>query len=131
MEKLSGGLGKRNQARTAGVSIVYLKKTTYRLPSDLRESMLESVAKQYGKKGKSRWIQEAIDELLAKDAGLASVGLGEDYETYDKSDVLVLDKTTLEKLQIAMTAIRRQDPLFEGVQSAVIRAAIKMRLSNE
>jgi hypothetical protein len=28
----------------------------------------------------------------------------------------------------AMTTIRRQDPLFEGVQSAVIRAAIRLRL---
>jgi hypothetical protein len=106
----------------------FSKKTTYRLPSELRESMLETVAREYGKKGKSRWIKEAIAELIAKDAGFASVGLGEDYETYDTSDVLVMDGATFEKLQTAMTAIRRQDPLFEGVQSAVIRAAIRMRL---
>jgi len=105
------------------------KKTTYRLPSELRESMLESVAKEYGKKGKSRWIREAIANLIARDAGLASVGLGEDYETYDTSDVVVMDSAAFENLQTAMTTIRRQDPLFAGVQSAVIRAAIRMRLT--
>jgi hypothetical protein len=110
------------------VTMGFCKKTTYILPSELRESILESVAREYGKKGKSRWIKEAIADLIAKDAGLASVGLGEDYETYDKSDVVVIDSATFENLQIAMTTIRRQDPLFEGVQSAVIRAAIRMRL---
>jgi len=110
------------------MSAGFSKKTTYRLPSDLRESMLESVAKKYGKKGKSKWIKEAIADLIAKDAGLSSVGLGEDYETYDASDVLVMDSVAYENLQTAMTTIRRQDPLFEGVQSAVIRAAIRMRL---
>jgi hypothetical protein len=104
------------------------KKTTYRLPSELRESMLVSVAREFGKKGKSRWIKEAITDLIVKDTGLSSVGLGEDYESNDASDVIIMDSETFEKLQIAMTTIRRQDPLYEGVQSAVIRAAIRMRL---
>jgi hypothetical protein len=104
------------------------KKTTYRLPSELRESMLVSAAREFGKKGKSRWIKEAITDLIAKDTGLSSVGLGEDYESNDASDVIIMDRETFEKLQIAMTTIRRQDPLYEGVQSAVIRAAIRMRL---
>ena len=106
----------------------YSKKTTYRLPSHLRKKMLESVAREYGKKGKSRWIKEAITGLITKDTGLSSVGLGEDYETYDASDVIIIDSATFERLQTAMTTIRRQDPLYEGVQSSVIRAAIRMRL---
>jgi hypothetical protein len=92
--------------------------------------MLEFVEKEYGKKGKSRWIKEAIAHLLANDAGLSSVGLGEDYETFDTSDVVIVDSATIDNLQTAITTIRRQDPLFEGVQSAVIRAAIRMRLLN-
>jgi len=108
----------------------FSKKTTYRLPAELRQNMLASVAKEYGKKGKSRWIKEAIADLIVKDAGLASVGLGEDYETYDQSDVVIMDSAAYENLQTAMTTIRRQDPLFQGVQSAVIRAAIRMRLAD-
>jgi hypothetical protein len=110
------------------INMEFSKKTTYRLPSYLRQRMLESVAKEYGKKGKSRWIKEAITDLINKDTGLSSVGLGEDYETHDASDVIIMDSVTFEKLQTAMITIRRQDPLYEGVQSAVIRAAIRMRL---
>jgi hypothetical protein len=117
------------KVRTLGtLNMIFPKKTTYRLPSELRKSMLVSVAREFGKKGKSRWIKQAITDLIAKDTGLSSVGLGEDYESNDASDVIVIDSETFEKLQTAMMTIRRQDPLYAGVQSAVIRAAIRMRL---
>jgi len=97
---------------------------------DLRQTMLAAVEEDYGKKGKSKWIKEAIADLVNMDTGLASVGLGEDYEVQDAQDVLVMDVETFQNLEAAMTMIRRQDPLFEGVQSAVIRAAIRKRLSS-
>ena len=103
-------------------------KTTYRLPSDLKIKMLQAVEKSYGKKKKSQWINEAINNLVKYDIGLASVGLGEHYESQDKSDVLLLDEKTFQALEAAMTIIRRQDPLYEGVQSSIIRAAIRNRL---
>lgn len=103
-------------------------KTTYRLPSDLKLKMLQAVEKSYGKKKKSLWINEAINSLVSNDAGLASVGLGEHYEIHDKSDVLLLDEKTFHTLETAMTIVRRQDPLYEGVQSSIIRAAIRNRL---
>ena len=106
------------------------QKTTYRLPSELKNRMANAVKDAYGKKGKSRWIKEAIAELINLDTGLSSVGLGEDYEVQDESDVLVLDETAYQNLQTAMTMIRRQDPLYSGVQSAVIRAAIRLRLDS-
>lgn len=104
------------------------RKTTYRLPSILRQEMLENVEKIYGKKGKSRWIGEAIALLVAQDVALSSVGLGEDHENQDAVDVVQLGSESYRLLELAMTKIRRQDPLFEGVQSAVIRAAIRIRL---
>ena len=103
-------------------------KTTYRLPSDLKVKMLQAVEKSYGKKKKSQWINEAINNLVKYDIGLASVGLGEHYECQDKSDVLLLDEKTFQALETAMTIVRRQDPLYEGVQSSIIRAAIRNRL---
>lgn len=93
--------------------------------------MLEQVAKTYGKKGKSRWIKEAIAMLVAEDVGLSTVGLGEDFETHDQSDVVLLDEEAFDHLLAAMTTVRRQDPLYEGVQSAVIRAAIRLRINSE
>lgn len=114
-----------NNAMSNGVSKI---KTTYRLPSDLKMKMLQAVEKSYGKKKKSQWINEAINYLISNDIGLASVGLGEHYEIQDKSDVLLLDEKTLQALEAAMTIVRRQDPLYEGVQSSIIRAAIRNRL---
>jgi len=114
-----------NHSISNGVSKI---KTTYRLPSDLKIKMLQAVEKSYGKKKKSQWINEAINNLVKYDIGLASVGLGEHYESQDKSDVLLLDEKTFQALEAAMTIIRRQDPLYEGVQSSIIRAAIRNRL---
>ncbi len=107
------------------------RKTTYRLSTSLRVGLLEATERKYGKKGKSRWIKEAIDLLIKRDTGLASVGLGEDHEIQDSVDVVLLDANAYDQLESAMTKIRRQDPLFEGVQSAVIRAAIRLRLNFE
>jgi hypothetical protein len=103
-------------------------KTTYRLPQDLREKLLLAVREDYGIKQKSRWVGEAIQQLLLNDIGLASVGLGEVHDQQDSSEVLLLDEATYLALETGMTTIRRQDPLYEGVQSAVIRAAIRNRL---
>ena len=114
-----------NHSISNGVSKI---KTTYRLPSDLKIKMLQAVEKSYGKKKKSQWINEAINNLVKYDIGLASVGLGEHYESQDKSDVLLLDEKTFQALETAMTIVRRQDPLYEGVQSSIIRAAIRNRL---
>lgn len=114
-----------NHSMSNGVSKI---KTTYRLPSDLKIKMLQAVEKSYGKKKKSQWINEAINNLVKYDIGLASVGLGEHYESQDKSDVLLLDEKTFQALEAAMTIVRRQDPLYEGVQSSIIRAAIRNRL---
>jgi hypothetical protein len=106
-------------------------KTTYRLPNVLRIKMLQAVESTYGKKKKSQWINEAIYDLVNNDVGLSSVGLGEHYETQDKSDVILLDEKTFEMLEVAMTIVRRHDPLYEGVQSSIIRAAIKRRLDRD
>jgi hypothetical protein len=100
------------------------------LPQELRDKLLLAVKEDYGVKQKSRWIGEAIQQLITNDVGLASVGLGEVHDQQDSSEVILLDQITYLALETAMTSIRRQDPLYEGVQSAVIRAAIRGRLKN-
>ncbi|MFA6094265.1 MAG: hypothetical protein WC757_00005 [Candidatus Paceibacterota bacterium] len=103
-------------------------KTTYRLPNELRLKMLSVVAENYGKKKKSQWINDAIKQLIETDLTLSSVGLGEHYDIQDRTDVLLIDESTLLLLESAMLKVRRQDPLYQGVQSAIIRAAIRKKL---
>jgi len=107
-----------------------VSKTTYRLPSDLRDTMRVEARKQYGAKGKSRWVREAIDELLKADPGLRSVGVAEDLMHHDALDVVSLGDDLRERIEAAMTILRRQDPLMKGVQSVLIRAAIRRRLKS-
>lgn len=106
-------------------------KTTYRLTKQLKIDMLQVMALTVGKKQKSKWINEAIGSFIKADPGLTTVGLGEDYETFDVTDDLVVDETTQNILEEAILKIRRQDPLYEGVKSAIIRASIKHKVYNQ
>lgn len=90
--------------------------------------MLEAVRACYGAKGKSRWIREALEELLAEDRALQSVGVGEELAKKDSADVVDLGPELPARIQGAIEILRRQDPLMEGVQSAIIRAAIRRKL---
>ena len=105
-----------------------MTKTTYRLPSALRDTMRSAALEQYGPKGKSRWVREAIGELLEADPALRSVGLSEDLMHHDALDVVSLEDGLRERIEVAMTTLRRQDPLMRGVQSVIIRAAIRRKL---
>ena len=106
-------------------------KTTYRLPSGLRDKMRDKARQLYGAKGKSRWVREAVIELLNSEPVLQSVGAGEDLVQNNVIDVVDLGDELPQRMERAMVLLRRQDPLMEGVQSAIIRAAIRRRLASD
>jgi hypothetical protein len=105
-----------------------MNKTTYRLPSALRNAMRSAALNQYGPKGKSRWVREAIQELLKADPALRSVGVSDDLMQHDALEVVSLADDLKERIEGAMTTLRRQDPLMKGVQSVIIRSAIRRKL---
>jgi len=104
-------------------------KTTYRLPSELRQQMRSIVAKEYNAKSKSRWIREAIDTLLVEDTSLLSVGVGDDLEVNEVLDTVDLGLLIPDRIDKAIATLRRQDPLLEGIMASIIRAAIRRRLA--
>lgn len=104
-------------------------KTTYRLPGRLKTELLKAVKEEYNVKSKSRWIRESIVMLLESDASLSAVGVGEDLDTNDTLDTIDLGPELPAMLEGAITTLRRQDPLMEGVMASIIRAAIKGRLA--
>jgi hypothetical protein len=93
--------------------------------------MRERARQLYGLKGKSRWVREAVVELLDSEPVLESVGAGEDLMQHNVLDVVDLGDELPRRIERAMVLLRRQDPLMEGVQSAIIRAAIRRRLAND
>lgn len=106
-----------------------LKKTTYKIPHDLKIEMLTAVTRDgYGLKGKSKWIKTAIQALLEDDPELKTVGIGDALTKNNSVDVVNLPKDIKDQLMDGIYTLRRRDPLWEGVQGALIRAAIKHQL---
>lgn len=109
------------------------KTTTVRIPLPLEKKLLSAVINSnYGMRGKSRWIEEAILSLLRTDDYSDHVNwdLTAENGVTTKTMSLSLDKSSIDKLDKAVTEVRRHFPNLEGVKSRVIRAAIMQRILN-
>tara|TARA_R110000868_G_C10672784_1_gene746777 strand:+ start:381 stop:731 length:351 start_codon:yes stop_codon:yes gene_type:complete len=108
-----------------------VKKITVRFPKRLRSEMQASLAKSgYGLRGKSRWMKDAISVFLSQPDFVDYVDNGIDINQAELTDVeaFYLDAETVNMLKSAFVKIRVKYPLFEGVQSALIRAAVVYNL---
>lgn len=106
--------------------------TTFKTSRVLRDRLNQHLRKSgYGLKRKSAWICEAIAQMLEHDKGLSAFGLGADLITIDTQDKVNLSVEGRQALDAAITKIRQQSPLREGVQSEIIRSAIRWRLGEE
>lgn len=103
-------------------------KTTVRMTRAMREALRSAAAREYGGKGKSRWVREALETLNAEDPCLTTVGCGENAFVPECSDQIVLGSGEADLLEEMVARIRKQDPLAEGVQSQILRAAVRRRL---
>lgn len=103
-------------------------KTTVRMTRAMRESLRRAAVSAYGGKGKSRWVREALATLNAEDPCLTTVGHGERAFVPECSDQVNLGPHESDLLEQMVARIRKQDPLAEGVQSQILRAAIRGRL---
>ncbi|MEO8402867.1 MAG: hypothetical protein ABI597_13930 [Gammaproteobacteria bacterium] len=107
------------------------KKITVRFSERLKMEMQQSIINSnYGLHGKSRWLGEAIDLFLAQQNYVELVEHGIDINQADLSEVeaFYLNEDTIEAVKKALTSVRVKYPLFEGVQSAFIRACVTFRL---
>lgn len=104
-------------------------RTTLRLPESLRARLhAKVVADRYGMRGKSRWVNEAVQRFLSDPSWLDSLGADRLSEN-GQTDQISLEQDVYTALQQAATTIRREDPLFDNPTSAIIRSAIQWRLS--
>lgn len=103
------------------------KKVTVRFPKRLKAEMQAALIKSgYGLHGKSRWLKEAIATFLLQPNFIEYVEHGIGINQAELSDVeaFYLDFDTIQKVRDAFVKVRVKYPLFEGVQSALIRAAV-------
>ncbi|MCB1782229.1 MAG: hypothetical protein KDJ34_19490 [Candidatus Competibacteraceae bacterium] len=106
-----------------------MKRIACRMPLALKTSLHQAIVEDgYGGKGKSRWVREALVQLFEQDSDLANVGVGDDLEINDTEDAFFVSLDNGAAIDAAVDVIRSQYPRAEGVQSSIIRAAVRYRL---
>ena len=103
------------------------KKITVRFSKRLRAEMQISLIQYgFGLHGKSRWLKEAIHHFLSQSnyIDLVEHGININQAELTEVEAFYIDSDTLNELKNAFMEVRMRYPLFEGVKSALIRAAV-------
>jgi len=102
---------------------------TTKLPKSLHQNLLQQVIQDgYGMRGKSKWISESIERLLALSNFPELVEIANEVEELTDIIGIRITKNLLDKLDHAVIDIRKQYPSIEGVKSKIVRASIIQRL---
>ena len=103
--------------------------TSAKVPKSLHQAMLERIIKDgYGMRGKSKWINEAIEKFLQTPNYPELVEIADDIEEVTEVISFRISKEMLLRLDQAVIEIRKQYPGLEGVKSNIIRASILQAL---
>lgn len=104
-------------------------KVTFVVPTGLQAELRERVTRDgYGLRGKSLWVSEAIQSLIALPNFVSLVQYSEEMHGFEKVETVVVTFELKKQLDEAVLTLRRQHPIAEGVQSSIIRTAIIQRL---
>jgi|GEM_PF-2176152 len=111
------------------------RKITVRFSSPLRNEMQQAIVLSgYGLHGKSRWLKDAIGAFLnlPNYAEYIEQGIQINQAELNQVEAFYIENETSQALKKALMEIRMKYPLYEGVQSALIRAAVvyKIMLKN-
>src|SRR5690242_1830795 len=107
------------------------KKVTVRFSKRLKIEMQKALIESgYGLHGKSRWLKETLIIFLKLKNFIEYVEQGIDINQAELSEVeaFYIDIDTIKMLKEAYLKIRLECPLFEGIQSSLIRAAVVYNL---
>lgn len=104
-------------------------RLSYCLPEAILVDVKGTMMQQgYDLKGKSKWISEALYQLLDMKNYCDLVMINNQMDGFEKLDSISIDTDLKQKLDDAILQIRTQCPVIEGVQSKIIRTAIVQRL---
>lgn len=107
-------------------------KIALRIPPPLGEEMAQAMARDgYSRKRQSLWIEEALTALARHDPDLSQSLVGDRTQGPNRRQVIVaLPAEALETLKDLIIRLRLQVPTIEGVQSLVLRCAMRFRIRN-
>lgn len=103
--------------------------TSIKLQKILHRRLQERIiADGYGMRGKSKWIIESIESLLAFDDYPTLVDIAEDMDHLSDIVSIRIPDELMRRIEAAIVHVRKQYPTLEGVKSNLIRASIIQRL---
>lgn len=104
-------------------------RISYCLPvailTDIKSAMMQQ---GYDLKGKSKWVSEAVYQLLDMPNYSELVMISSQMDGFEKLDSISIEADLKEKLDMAILVVRKGFPSLEGVQSKLLRTAIVQRL---
>lgn len=104
-------------------------RLSYCLPEAILVDVKAAMVQQgYDLKGKSKWVSEAVYQLLALPNYSELVMINDQMDCLEKLDSISIAAELKEKLDEAVLNIRTRFPIIEGVQSKILRTAIVQRL---
>jgi len=103
--------------------------TSIKLQRKLHRRLQQRVIEDgYGMRGKSKWIIEAIKDLLEMIDYPTLVDIAEDMDQLSDIISIRVPEDLMLRIEQAVVHVRKQYPTIEGVKSNLIRASIMQRL---
>lgn len=109
---------------------VRTKATSLRMPASMADGYVSAYTAIYGKRGATRWIEEALAQLLKHPSFVTKIGAGENQE-FDTKAYVGLTPLAQTLVEDAIRRYRRVDPLTNHLHSMILRAAIRLRLETD
>jgi hypothetical protein len=102
---------------------------SFKLSASLAKKLdAQVITDNYGMRGKSKWVREAIEELLSLPNAAEFVGLSGEVERENTVVSIRIPRELVLKVEQAILGVRKEYPTIEGVKSKIIRTAIMQRL---
>lgn len=112
------------------MSLAIMKtKITFIVPIKLQDEIRKHVIHDgYGLRGKSKWISEAVEDLIALNDFVSLVDINNEMKSLEKMETIIIEEEMKVKLEKACIEVRKKHPMIEGVKSRVIRTSILQRI---
>ncbi len=105
-------------------------KISLRIPEPLHEDIVEAMKRDhYSPKKKSVWTEEALFVMARHDPDLSESLVGDRAQGPNTKQIVVaLSSDARHQLRDSIVRLRLQLPTIEGVQSLVLRCAMRFRI---
>ena len=105
-------------------------KIALRIPTQLATDVTDAMARdQFSPKKKSVWVEEALFGMARHDADMSESLVGDKAQgPNEKQMVVALSAEACDQLKDSIVRLRLQLPTIEGVQSLVLRCAMRFRI---